>query len=263
MSAIAEPSLLARLVALPLFRTALDVEIDAPFAAYARGDFAGLCDTWCAVASAQRATLTSGLQRGYDHAGMAPRAVNAYGFLATVRAVLDAGVRFRATLSPPTRDALLSDFPWLARRHEHVPPGWSPHFDFPREFAEWIDVPDVDEAKRRWQLATGLNEVQQAHNTADCARRFRLPILLEHAARERALAINYFSHWAPTVSRSTFRDCVLALDALNAAVFALLCLEQPGQMVRRSIVGAIRHADEWKAFVAAMGRPQWLLPPPR
>ena len=186
--------------------------------------------------------------------------MNAHGFLASLRAALDAGVRFRAGLSAPTRRSLQEDFPWLERRHEHVPPGWTPRFDFPPEFAAFIDVPDLGEMRTRWQLACGLNEVQQAHQSADCARRFRLPPLLRHAARERALAVNYFAHSMPPVSRELFRACLHVLDGLNAAVFALLCVEQPGEMIGRSIVGALVHRAEWRAFVEGLDRPQWTLP---
>jgi len=252
--------LLPRLLSQPCFRAPTESEIDAAYTAYRAGDFARLCDVWREEASAQRASLSPGLQRGYDHAGLLPRGVNAYSFLASLRAVLEAGVRFRAGLSAPTREALHQDFPWLEHRHEHIPSGWAPPFDFPPEFAAWIDVPELAEAKIRWQLAAGLNEVQQAHNSEDCARRFRLPELRQHAARERGLAINYFGHWAPEVTRALFRECVYVLDALNAAVFALLCLEQPGEMARRSIAGAMTRRGEWRAFVDGLARPQWLLP---
>jgi hypothetical protein len=260
-SADFEAALLPRLCAMPFFRPAPDAEIDAAYAAYCAGHWARLCDVWQAQAAAQRATLTPGLQRGYDHAGLLPRAVNAHGFIASVRAVLAAGVRFRAGLSTPVRDSLERDFPWLERRHLHVPAGWTPSFDFPGEFAAWIDVRPLEVARARWQLACALNEVQQVHNSRDCARRFRLPELERHAARERELAVNYLSHWAPEVSRALFRECIYVLDGLNAAVFALLCVERPAQMVGRSIVGAIAHRAEWRAFLAGLDRPQWLLAP--
>jgi hypothetical protein len=250
----------ARLRARPFFRPAPDAEIDAAYAAYRAGDWQTLCDVWRDNAAAQRATLTPGLQRGYDHAGLLPRAVNAQGFLASLRAVLEAGMRFRAGLSAPLRASLERDFPWLEHRHEHVPPGWTPPFDFPPEFAHWLEEADLDEARARWQLACALNEVQQAHNSADCARRFRLPELNLHAERERELAINYLSHWAPPASRARFGECIFVLDALNAAVFALLCVERPAQMVGRSIVGALAHRAEWRAFVDGLGRRQVLLP---
>ena len=188
--------------------------------------------------------------------------MNAQGFLASVRAALDAGVRFRAGLSGQTREAILRDFPWLENRHLHVPAGWTPRFDFPPEFAEWIDVPSLEAARARWQLATALNEVQQAHNSEDCARRFRIPELRVHAARERELAINYLSHWAPLVTRELFSECLFVLDALNAAVFAMLCRDRPGEMVGRSILGAISRRSEWRAFVGGLHQPQILLTPP-
>ncbi|HVS19376.1 MAG TPA: hypothetical protein VMT18_12300 [Planctomycetota bacterium] len=257
-----ERELRPRLMALPFFRAPTDDEIDGAYAAYQSGEHARLCEVWREVASAQRATLTPALQRGYDHAGLLPAAVNAHGFLASVRAALDAGVRFRAGLSAPTRACLESDFPWLQRRHEHVPPGWTPRFDFPVEFAMWIDVLDRDTVRARWQLACGLNEVQQAHNSEDCARRFRLPELRRHAARERELAIHYFRHQAPRVDRATFRACLYVLDGLNAAVFAMLCRERPGEMIRRSVAAALTRRAEWQAFVRKLDATQWLMPLP-
>jgi hypothetical protein len=260
-----DTAILPRLLALPFFRLAPDHELDVAYAAYQRGEWGALCDVWATSCAAQRATLTSGLQRGYDRAGLLPRAVNAQGFLASVRAVLDAGVRFRAGLSPALRASLEHDFPWLEHRHEHVPPGWTPPFSFPSEFAAWLeeDGAGLDAARARWQLAAALNEVQQAHNSADCARRFRLPELDRHAARERELALNYLAHWAPECTRAAFRECILSLDALNAAVFALLCVERPGEMIGRSLLGALTGKGEWKAFVAALDLPQRLLLPQR
>jgi hypothetical protein len=255
-----ETQLAPRLRALPFFRDPTDEEVDASYAAYVGGDFSLLCDVWRKIASPQRATLPPGLQRGYDHAGLAPRSMNAHGFLASVRAVLDAGIRFRAGLSAPTRHAMEHEFPWLEHRHEHIPAGWTPRFDFPPAFAAWIDVPDLDAARVRWQLAAGLNEVQQAHNSEDCARRFRLPELRLHAAREQALAINYLRHWAPDVTRALFRDCLFMLDGLNAAVFEMLCVERPGEMLRRSFTAAFTRRGEWRAFVDGLARPPWLLP---
>ncbi len=114
----------------------------------------------------------------------------------------------------------------------------------------------------RWQLAAGLNEVQQAHQSEDCARRFRLPALRLHAARERELAINYFGHFAPRVSRALFRECLFVLDALNAAVFSMLCVERPGEMMRRSFAAAFTQRAQWRAFLDGLARPQWLLPVP-
>jgi hypothetical protein len=258
-SADFEAHLLPRLRALPFFRPAPEHEIDAAYDAYRSRDWAHLCDVWKRACAAQRSTLTPALQQGYDRAGLLPAAVNAHGFLASVRAVLDAGVRFRAGLSPALRHSLEREFPWLENRHLHVPSGWTPRFDFPVEFAMWIDVPEIDSARARWQLACALNEVQQAHNSEDCARRFRLPELKIHAARERELALNYLSHWAPDVTRALFRECIYLLDALNAAVFALLCKERPAAMVGHSIVNAIARRDEWRAFVDGLAQPQLLL----
>jgi len=257
-----ESRLLPKLLAIPFFRAPTDPEVDASYAAYSSGDFAHLCEVWKGVASAQRSILPPGLQRGYDHAGLLPTSVNAHVFLASVRAALAAGVRFRAGLTEQTRESIHRDFPWLENRHLHIPAGWTPQLEFLPEFAEWIDVPSLESAKARWQLATGLNEVQQAHNSEDCARRFRIPELRIHAARERELASNYFSHWAPLVTRELFRECLFVLDGLNAAVFAMLCRDRPAEMVGRSILGAISRRSEWKAFVAALAQPQLLVTPP-
>ena len=73
--------------------------------------------------------------------------------------------------------------------------------------------------------------------------------------------MNYFAHWAPAVSRALLRECVLVLDALNAAVFALLCVERPGEIVGRSVVAAFTRRGEWRQFVAKLDQPQWLLTP--
>ena len=252
--------LLPRLCALPYFREATGAEIDASFAAYASGDFERLCEVWREVADPVRATLPPKVARAYGRAHLAPRRVSAYAFLSSLRAVLAAGVRFRATLRPELARALETGFPWLEHRHEHVPPGFTPRFDFPPVFAAFIEAADLDDARARWQLAAALNEVQQSAYSLHAAARFRLPELTRHAARERALAVSYFSHWAPEVTRELWRQCVLSLDGLNAAVFALLCEERPGEMIARSLVGALTSGGEWRAFRAGLDVPQWLLP---
>src|SRR5262249_6289866 len=120
----------------------------------------------------------------------------------------------------------------------------------------------LDDARARWQICAGLNEVQQQWYSRHAAERFGVPELVQHGARERQLATNYFSHWAPPATRALWRQCILMLDALNAATFDLLCRGARGAMVRHALLGMLTRDDEWRAFVAALGRPQWLMPPP-
>ena len=254
-----EDRLLPRLLALPLFRLATAEEIDASYVAYVQGDFAALCDTWCRVAQPARCALTGGFGAVYSLAGLSPKMANAQAFLASLRAVLDAGARFRAQLSPPVRRAIETEFPWLERRHEHIPAGWTPRFEFPSVFSAFIDV-ELDAARLRWQLVTALNEVQQAHFSLTCARLFRLPELVDHAARERAMAINYFSHSAPPATRALWRQCILVLDGLNAAVMNMIAFDQRVPMIRHALVGLATGHRQWRAFVQGLTRPQWLQP---
>src|ERR1700751_4691264 len=86
--------------AVPFFRAPGDDEVALVAAAYRARDFRRLADEWRAVAQPTRAKLTPVLAAAYDRAHLAPRAANAQAFLASIRAVLDAGVRFRATLPP-------------------------------------------------------------------------------------------------------------------------------------------------------------------
>ncbi len=252
--------ILPGLRALPLFRMPMAVEIDASHAAYLRGDFAELCDTWNRVAQPARCSLDGGFGAVYSLAPHSPRNANALTFLASLRAVLEAGKRARAALSPAVRAAIETEFPWLERRHEHVPPGWTPAFDFPREFGEFLGSGgDVARARVRWALVTAINEVQQACFSAHCAKIFRLPPLMDHAARERAMAINYFSHAAPPASHELWRQCIVVLDGLNAAVMQLIALDQPLAMVGNVVRGMVG-SDEWPQFVAGLQQPQWLLP---
>ena len=87
-----------------------------------------------------------------------------------------------------------------------------------------------------------------------------MPELAVHAARERELAINYFSHWAPEASRELWRQCILVLDALNAATFDLLCKRAPGAFVGHAMTGMVTRRAEWRAFVENLKKPQWLMP---
>lgn len=250
-----------RLAAIPFFRLATDDEIDRSYEAYRAGDFERLCDVWCEVAQPTRADLGP-LTRFYDRARWAPSRANGLAFLATVRAVLRAGEKFRARLSARTQQALAEDFPWLERRHQHIPDGWTPPFKFPDEFRLFIDALSVDDARARWQLCAGFNEVQQQHYSRHAAERFAVPALVEHAARERALAVNYFSHWAPNATRALWRQCILVLDALNAATFDLLCKQKGAAFIGHAMAGMVTRGGEWRAFVENLKKPQWLMPKP-
>lgn len=251
--------------AIPFFRAPTDDEVDRSWSAYNDGDFGALCDVWCRVAEPTRASLGP-FQPYYDKAHLMPARANALVFLATVRAVLRAGERFRATLSPPVKRALETEFPWLERRHEHIPAGWTPPFVLPDELRRFIDVRGggdalaLDEARVRWQLVAALNEVQQQHYSRHAATRFGVPELTRHAARERALALSYLGHWAPPASRELWRQCLYVLDGLNAATFDLLCNREVGAFIRFGTRGLVTGGGEWRAFVAALERPQWLLP---
>jgi hypothetical protein len=256
-----DAGLLPRLTSLPLYRLATDEEIDRSYEAYRAGDFARLCDVWSAVAEPTRAALGS-LTRFYDRAGWAPARASGLAFLATVRAVLRAGEKFRARLSARTQAALATDFPWLERRHQHIPDGWTPPFKFPDEFRLFIDALSVEDARVRWQLCCALNEVQQQHYSRHAAQRFGVPELATHGARERELAINYFSHWAPPATRELWRQCILVLDGLNAATFDLLCNRAPAAFVAQAMKGMVTRRAEWHAFVAALAEPQWVMPVP-
>jgi hypothetical protein len=254
-----DADLLPRIAAIPFFRLASDEEIDRSYAAYRGGDFERLCDEWCAVAQPTRASLGA-LTKYYDRAHLAPARANGLAFLATVRAVLRAGEKFRKKLSARTQEVLAKEFPWLEERHRHIPDGWTPPFKFPDEFRLFIDALAVDDARARWQLCTALNEVQQQHYSRHAAERFAVPELARHAARERELAVNYFSHWAPNATRELWRQCILILDALNAATFDLLCRRAPGAMVGRAMLGMLTRGAEWRAFVGNLEKPQRLMP---
>jgi hypothetical protein len=256
-----ETGLLPRLVRLPFFRLVSDGEVDRSLAAYQGGDFAALVDDWQRVAQPTRADLGR-LTRLYDRARLAPARANGLAFLATARAVLVAGEKFRARLSTRTQQALLRDFPWLERRHEHLPPGFTPRFRFPDEFRLFIDALSVDDARVRWQLCCALNEVQQAWYSTHAAERFGVPELARHGARERLLAINYLSHWAPPVTRELWRQCLIMLDALNAATFDMICNREAGAIIRHAVVGMVTRRREWRAFVAGLEQPQWMMPVP-
>jgi hypothetical protein len=254
--------LLAQLQRMPCFRTATERELAASFTAYESGDFERLCDVWREVAEPTRAAYPGSLHFVYANAGKAPRMVNAAVFLLSVRAVLRAGERFRSELSPEVRRSLHADFPWLERRHEHIPDGYTPRFEFPRAFTQFIEHGDLDDSRARWQLAVGLNEVQQSGYSAYAAKLFRLPELHRHAARERALAVNYFGHWAPRCSRDLWRETIWILDALNAAVFEMVLGILPRAFALTGSLGVVARRSQWAAFVRNLETPQWLEPHP-
>jgi hypothetical protein len=257
--------ILPALKKIPFFREASDEEISRSYATYQRGDIFGLIDTWRAIASPTRGTVTGAYGFIYDHVGRLPPALNRLSVLATMRAILQAGVRFRETLRPATRAALQKEFPWLERRHLHIPPGWAPRLSFPAAFGAFLDSGSLDDARARWQLCAGLNEVQQAVYSADMARRFRMPELLKQSEREAELAVNYFGHWSPPATAALWRQCILVLDGLNAAVLAMTCSPRGPLIMLRTLLTALsgRGAAEWHHFLVGLDQPQPLLPPPQ
>jgi hypothetical protein len=255
-----EVGLFPRVAATPFFRLATDDEIDSSYACYCSGEFEALCDVWCKVAQPTRANLGS-LTKYYDRARFIPARANGLAFLATMRAVLRAGEKLRSKLSARTRESLARDFPWLEGRHPHIPPGYTPSFKFPDEFRLFIDALGLEDARARWQLCTALNEVQQQWYSTHAAERFGVPELAQHGARERQLAVNYFSHWAPKATRELWRQCIIMLDGLNAATFDLICRRARFGIVRHALSGMVTRGAEWRAFVAGLAQPQPLLPP--
>ena len=193
----------------------------------------------------------------YAHAGKGPRMVNALVFLDSLRATLAAGERFRGRLSPSVHGIIHTEFPYLERRHEHVPAGDTPRFEFPDLFRDYIEWGDLDDTRARWQLAVSVNEVQQATYSDFAARLFRLPELHRHAERERELACNYLGHAAPRCTLDLWRETIHVLDALNAATFAFVCTKLLPRAMARAI-GRDRRA-QWRSFVANLDTPQHLL----
>ncbi|PRQ05005.1 hypothetical protein [Enhygromyxa salina] len=259
--------LVPQLRAIPYFREATAAEVDGSFAAYQRGDPEALCRVWAEIAEPTRATLPPVMRFAYARAGLAPRLLNAAVFLDSLRAVLGAGERFRGRLRADVQAALRSEFPYLERRHEHIPasepPSATPPFEFPQVFASYVEHVELDASRARWQLAVGLNEVQQACYSDFAAQLFRLPELHRHAARERELACNYFGHWAPRCTLDLWRETILVLDALNAATFELVCDHLlPRAMAPAQLVGSRTRRAQWREFVANLDTPQWLLPVP-
>lgn len=253
---------LSELQTIPCFRVATDAEVEASFAAYAAGDIAELCAVWARVAEPTRAEIPPRMRSAYAHAGKAPRMVNASVFLSTLRAVISAGERMRNRLPPELQRALHSEFPWLERRHEHIPPGFTPPFEFPQAFQSYLEQGELDDSRARWQLAVSLNEVQQSAYSTFASGLFRLPELHRHAERERALAINYFGHWAPRCTEALWRETIYALDALNAAVFELVIPLIAQAFAPAGALGIRARRSQWRAFVQGLDTPQWLEPLP-
>jgi hypothetical protein len=253
-------TLLTRLRALPYFREAPHSEIEGSFAVYESGDPDELCRTWARIAEPTRASMPAAFAWAYAHAGKGPRIVNATVFLDSLRATLAAGERFRGRLSRPVHDIVHAEFPWLEHRHEHVPAGETPRFEFPDVFRDYIEWGDLDDTRARWQLAVCVNEVQQSCYSDFAARLFRLPELHRHAERERELARNYLGHAAPRCTIELWRETIHVLDALNAATFDFVC--------NKLLPGAMAHAigskprAAWRTFVANLDVPQRLQAPP-
>ncbi len=250
----------ASLTALPYFRLAPDEEIDAAHADYARGDIVALLRTWATRCQPTRATITGVAGKIYARFGLAPKIVNGLAYLATTRAALRAGERFRARLRPDLRHALESEFPWLEHRHTHIPDGFTPPFEFPDAFQDFLESCSLDEARARWQLVCALNEVQQSIYSRYLSERTGITELASQSAREEALALNYFGHWSPPASRELFAQCIYLLDGLNAAVFEMTCRDHQFKIVGRAMAGSISRRREWRAFSTALSQPQILIP---
>ncbi len=258
--------ILPQLTKLRFFRLATPEEVQASYAAYGRcvtsGDARPLLAAWRQVATPTRAEITGFAAQIYDSVAMLPRPLRRLAVLSTLRAVLQAGVRFRAELPAELRALLQRDFPWLEHRHQHIPAGYAPRFAFPAAFAQFLGSGSLEDARVRWQLCAALNEVQQSHYSADMARRCALPELRQQSEREAELACNYFAHSAPPVTLALWRQCILLLDALNAAVLAMTCSLAGPWIVARSALASLQPTQrrQWARFVDALSAPQWLLP---
>ena len=69
------------------------------------------------------------------------------------------------------------------------------------------------------------------------------------------MALDYFRHGAPRCSKDLWRETIYVLDALNAAVFELVC--KPHGVFAWAIQGALTQRGQWRAFVAGLDTPQW------
>jgi hypothetical protein len=240
------------------FRLAPDAEIDAAYAAY--GDVDRLLAAWRTTADPTRAILPDYNKSAFAKAYLAPNLVNGLAFVVTTRAAIQAGKRFRQRFVPAVRAALERDFPWLENRHQHIPDGWAPQCEFPTAIDPFFNDAGIEDAKVRWQLVAAFNEVMASASSRYMAKLLALPMLERQAQREDALARNYFAHWSPPCSRELFRQCILVIDGINAAVFEAVCDTQLKPILGYTFFKAPLHSREWKRFVAALDEPQWLLP---
>jgi hypothetical protein len=247
-----EKRILPQLVAIPCWRSPTDEEIGQSFAAYQRGA-EPLIECWSRVASPIRANPDGLGGAFYRRARLLPRSLNQMTFLATIRAVLAAGRHFfDHQLRPESARAIRESFSFLERRHEHVPPGWAPRFHFPRAFVEFVDGESVERAKIRFFVIAAINEVQQHVYSLHLAETLGLPDLRRHAALERAMAIQYLAAWSPPATEKLWRQCLHALDGLNAAVFATVLHEQRLAFPASALLHGLSAAREWRAFVAGL-----------
>src|SRR6185369_14923653 len=131
----------------PYFRLPTDEEVDGSWAAYRSGDTGALVQFWRAHAEPTRGTLQPNNLIGFRQAHLLPAVSNGAAFLAISRSVIAAGKKLRDRLRPEIETALSRDFPWLEVRHEHIPPGWAPEFEFPDAIRIFLDEATVEEAK--------------------------------------------------------------------------------------------------------------------
>ncbi len=237
-----------------------DGEVEATWPHWRSGDVDALLDTWRTACSPIRAVVPFPSSVVYPNLGVLPPRINGMVFLITVRAGLDAGVRFRSTLGPHAQAVITTQFPWLERRHLHIPEGPTPRVDFPDVFRAFLDVDDPEEVAARWQLAAALNEVQQAAYTRWTAQTYRIPALVRHAEREEALARNYIGHWRPACTPALWRQTIWVLDALNAALFAWVVDRVAMRLMARATWDAC--GDTWDRFVRALDEPPPMVPVP-
>ena len=247
--------ILPGLTSIACFRMATKSELALSYAAYVGGDFAELIAVWKRVADPTRATLRGLPALVYRQARLLPKPLLRLTFLATVRAVLAAGRHlFDRQLRPETAQAIRAEFSFLERRHEHIPPGYTPPLLFPAAFVRFIDGGSVAEAKARFQLVAAQNEVQQHAYSLHLAELFGLPELRLHAERERVMAMVY-CRFAPPATEQLWRQSMLALDALNAAVFEMALYTERFAFPARSLMAALGANEEWARFVRGMESP--------
>ena len=240
------------------FRLAPESEIDAVWNAW--GDVDRMLAAWRENADPTRATLPSYNKSYFAKAHLAPNLVNGLAFIVTTRAAIEAGKRFRQRFRPEVRASLERDFPWLENRHQHIPEGWAPVCDFPPAIDPFFNDASVTDAKVRWQVVAAFNEVMAAASSRYMVKLFALPALERQAEREEALARNYFAHWTPQITRELFRQCILVIDGINAAIYEAVCVTQLKPILGYTFFKAPLHTREWKKFLAALEEPQWLLP---